>query len=131
MSRSLFHKTNDNAYKLTKKNSKTDIGGPDSGEGRLPNSSEGLRDTAKQFPHTAEGLRDTAKRFPHTAEGLRDGAKRFPHTAEGLRDTVKRFPHTAEDLRDTVKRFPHTAEGRPSLTLSPRRGEGVRNSGAA
>ena len=90
MSRSLFHKTNDNAYKLTKKNSKTDIGGPDSGEGRLPNSSETLRDGARTFRTlrkrfaTAQGpseLFGNASRhredLPNSSETLRGGARTF------------------------------------------------------
>lgn len=158
MSRSLFHKTNDNAYKLTKKNSKTDIGGPDSGEGRLPNSSEGLRDTAKQFPHTAEGLRDTAKRFPHTAEGLRDGARTFRTlrkrfaTARGAselfgnasrhREMVPAHrgrafllnslcPSGISPFKRGRKIEKQTIPAPPSEGGAPRRGEGVQNSGAA
>lgn len=75
---------NDNAYKLTKKNSKTDIGGPDSGEGRIL----AHRGKAPRHREMVPAHRGRASRWredlPNSSETLRGIAKWFPHTAEGL-----------------------------------------------
>ena len=120
-----------NFHKLTKKNSKTDIGGPDSGEGRFPNSSETLRDGArtfrtlrKRFATTrgpSELFGNASRRredLPNSSETLRDGARTFRtlwkrfaasrRPSELFGNASRRredLPNSSETLRDDARTF--------------------------
>ena len=89
---------NDNAYKLTKKNSKTDIGGPDSGEGRIL----AHRGKAPRHREMVPAHRGRASRHREIVPAYRGRASRWredlPNSSETLRGIAKWFPHTAEGL---------------------------------